>query len=132
MDSKNKEHAEALVYQSCCDLYGKKVAIDIVLRGKQPTPRFSGLISNPRPYSDAEDPAYAKRKARVLQNLNPLEQRTFLLIHEDGCTIAEVARRENVKRQAIYSRIQRMIRKSKYCRVSAEVGRLSRKTNQHG
>jgi Sigma-70, region 4 len=130
-DSKDVETMEAVRFQRCSDLYGRPAAVEIAKMGKRRTPRFPIPISDPEEYSDLENPVYSKRKAKILRGLNAEEQTVFLMIHEDGCSIADVAKHFKVSRQAIYSRLKQMVRKSKYCRISAEFGRLRRKVNQH-
>ena len=123
--------SDATDCQRCCDLYGREISVQLVARGQQPSPQFPRSISDPEPWCEAEDSAYLKRKTKILRDLDPLEQAIFVLIHEERCTRAETARRLNISRPTLYLHIGRMLEKSKYCRISFEVGGLRPRKNQY-
>jgi DNA-directed RNA polymerase specialized sigma24 family protein len=130
MDSDN---ARTTYFRYCRDFNGRLLPIDVAVQNGRVVPRFPPSVTEPTPHVHVEEESagYRELKEEVMQNLNPVECRTFLLIHEDGYSIAEVAETEKTSRQAIYSRLQRMIRKNDYCKISATWGRLRKKVNQH-
>jgi hypothetical protein len=129
IDPSDQLRDDAAKFQRCCDLSGSPVMLDLVGRAKQLALRFPNSISDFDIGSESLRPAYTKRKARMLRNLDACEQAIFTLIHEDDCTRTEAARRLGISRPTLYAAIARMGRKSLYCWVSE---RLRRKINQHG
>jgi hypothetical protein len=130
-DRHDRSMAEAIEFQRCSDLYGNTVEIGTVRRGGQAVPHFSDALWD-RPPQPNDDVAWQARFEKMLSPFTPAERRVFILVHDQGLTIAEIARVEGCQRQAIYSRIKSMLQKSVYCRISADVGRLKKRVNQHG
>jgi hypothetical protein len=122
---------EAIRFQRCCDLYGRPVEVDLIVRGGRISIQFPSSVLNPCRGSEGDNPAYIARLNKILQPLTPAERRTFVLIHVLRRSIAETSQIEKCSRQAIYSRIKSMIRKSLYCRASADAGCLAHKVNQY-
>ena len=126
-----ERRSDATASQRCCDLLGREVSVSVAGRNREPTPQFPSSIFDDEIDCDREDRAYSKRKDRILRDLDPLEQAIFLLLHEERCSRTEAARRLEISRPTLYSAIARMLKKSKYCRISAQVGCLKPKRNQH-
>ena len=123
--------SDATLSQRCCDLFGKEVNLSVASRNHEPMPQFPSSIFDSEIDSDREDTAYSKRKNRILRDLDPLEQAIFLLLHEERCSRTEAARQLGISRPTLYAAIARMLKKSKYCRISAQAGCLKPKRNQH-
>src|SRR5215470_5353678 len=109
MRQMNHTPSEALVYRRCSDLFGSKIDIGIICRNGSAMPQFGASITDPEESRSEDESSYLRRKARVLRNLDPIEQEIFLLIHEGQCTRAETARRLNISRDTLYKRIQKMV-----------------------
>jgi hypothetical protein len=60
-----------------------------------------------------------------------IERRTWWLIFMEGKSITGVARSEGVTRQAIYSRLEKMIQGHEYTERASRFGALRPRINQH-
>jgi DNA-binding CsgD family transcriptional regulator len=112
------------------DHNGKLVPVGTARRNKRMVPRFDPSITEPEPPGGEESKDYRELVEEVTYCLTPLERRTLLRL-ADGLPVVELAREENVSRQAIYCRLAAMIRKNEYCAIAAVHGVLRKKTNQH-
>jgi DNA-directed RNA polymerase specialized sigma24 family protein len=118
---------DAITFGRCRDLRGRVVTLQISSRGKPAIPPFSKFVSEAD--ESSSDTCYEKRKARILQGFDSRKRAIFTLIHEEGCTRAEAAKRLGISRPTLYSDIAEMRNSSPYCWVSVQLGR---KSNQHG
>jgi hypothetical protein len=67
----------------------------------------------------------------LIHGLNRIERRTWWLIFVEGKSIHQVALSEGVSRQAIYSRLERMIAHHEYTEIACRHGSRRPRINQH-
>jgi hypothetical protein len=134
-DREDKPDYETTYYRYSRDLAGNQVPVDIAKRNGRQVPYFSPNITDPpwlNPPSVPNLARYLRAVRKITRNLTRKERRTFLRIHQRGWSIDAVAKKDGVRRQAIYAQINAMVKKNFYCKISAEVGRFRKKINQHG
>jgi hypothetical protein len=102
--------------------------VNLVRRNRRTEIQFPPAVTEFPLFSEAEEnPEYRELVDEVCENLNDIERRTWLRII-DGRSISDVAEEDEVSRQAIYCRLQSMVRKNRYVAIW---WRLKNKTNQH-
>jgi len=124
-----QEDWETVCYRYCRDLNGHLVPIDVFKHNGRLVPRFpqdaGEVYLLPE---DRESPDYGELVEEICQNLNALEKRRWLLAIHDGRTISQIARMEDVSRQAIICCFRRMTLKNPYVRLWL---RNKKNTNQY-
>jgi len=115
-----QEDWETVCYRYCRDLNGHLVPIDVFKHNGRLVPRFpqdaGEVYLLPE---DRESPDYGELVEEICQNLNALE---------NGRSISQIARMEDVSRQAIICCFRRMTLKNPYVRLWL---RNKKNTNQY-
>ena len=128
----NSSNDEVNYYHYVRNHAGALVAVGTIRRNKRQVPRFDPPMTEPElsPGDPEASPDYRELVEEITYDLTPVERDTLLRL-ADGLPIVELAKEDNVSRQAIYTRIAGMIRKNEYCAIAAVYGVLRKKTNQH-